>query len=303
MEASQLKILLIEDKKEDSLLVEKVLRAEAYDLTVVSDARQGLKALKQGVYHIVITEMHIGASNAADITKTALDYNPDAAVIVMTVHSFVSNVIDIMEQGAYGYILKPLNEKEIRIVVRRAHERMIVISSGAQNEELTEMSVKDALTGTFNRRFMNIFLAKKIEKSSAEGASFAIVMCDIDFFKKFNDTYGHQAGDDILKEAAQVFIDATRDSDAIFRYGGEEFLIYLNNITKPVALEVADRIRNMFAIYLPATISMGVAAFSDDADTMENLIMRADAALYASKKNGRNRVTAASAELENNPER
>lgn len=303
MDTSQVKILLIEDNKDDALVIEKVLKAEAYNLTIVADVKQALKALKQGGYHIVITEMHIGASSAEDITKVALDHNPDIAVIILTVHSFINNVIDVMEQGAYGYILKPLNEKEIRIVIRRVHERLIVITSGAQNEQLTEMSVTDALTGTFNRRFMNIFLTKKVEKASHTGNSFAVVMCDIDFFKKFNDTYGHQAGDDILKEAGQIFIEATRDSDAVFRYGGEEFLIYLNSINKEIAMEVAERIRNMFAIYLPATISMGVGAFPEDAQDMENLVKKADAALYFSKKNGRNQVTAAREDLEDNPER
>ncbi|MBU0943073.1 MAG: GGDEF domain-containing protein [Proteobacteria bacterium] len=122
------------------------------------------------------------------------------------------------------------------------------------------------------------------------GKSFSIIMLDIDDFKKYNDTYGHSAGDKMLTSVAQVLIEDIRNADAIARYGGEEFLVMLPETTLEAALVTAERVRRGVAEQSSVTISLGVASYHKEMVKKEDLINNADEALYRAKKGGKNRV-------------
>jgi diguanylate cyclase (GGDEF)-like protein len=288
---AEIAVLIIEDKDQDRLTLERILVSHGFQCTFAPNAVSALKELKNKAFGVVIAESHISGTTAVDFTIAALGVVPHISVVFLTPAAFLAGAIDAMEQGAFGYITKPLNPKEVTVVAHRAHEFSVFRASGAQQEELTEMSVKDPLTGVFNRRFMDIFLRKKAEKGRATGDKFVVVMCDVDHFKKFNDTYGHQAGDKILKDMSQVFVEAIREHDAVFRYGGEEFMLYISGVDRKTGVQIADRIRNTACMYMPATVSMGLSAYPDDSFDPTELIAKADAALYHSKKNGRNQLT------------
>lgn len=162
------------------------------------------------------------------------------------------------------------------------------------NKALEELSIRDALTGTYNRRYLNDFLSRQLEADSSAYANLYVMMLDIDHFKRINDSHGHGFGDRVLLECAQTIRDNLRDYDVVVRYGGEEFVIiaFLNNDS--IALEFAERIRKKisslhFRYDLSITVSIGLSPFKPG-DTVESILERADQCLYKAKQSGRNRV-------------
>ena len=163
--------------------------------------------------------------------------------------------------------------------------------------ELERLSATDALTGLYNRLRMMEALENEVRRSRRMRHPFAVVMADVDLFKRYNDEYGHPAGDSVLKRVAAIMREASRDVDFVARYGGEEFLIMMPETEIDGATEFAERIRKKLAAEgLPAghiTLSLGVAAFPMHGDTPDQLIAEADAALYLAKRAGGDRVVGA----------
>jgi diguanylate cyclase (GGDEF)-like protein len=167
-----------------------------------------------------------------------------------------------------------------------------------RNRELQELSVTDSLTGLFNRKHMWETLTREVQTFKRYGRPLAVLMIDIDHFKRYNDSYGHLAGDEVLRRMAAVFRGSLRASDYVARYGGEEFLVVLPDAGGTTAEQVAERIRALAAAEEfagdggPArvTVSVGIASASDQESEPESLVRNADAALYRAKETGRNRV-------------
>jgi diguanylate cyclase (GGDEF)-like protein len=163
-----------------------------------------------------------------------------------------------------------------------------------QNEELERLSTSDALTGLHNRRFLTQRLSEELVRSYRHKGTFAVLMADVDEFKKYNDAFGHPAGDEVLKKVAAILLSSTRSVDCTARYGGEEFAVLLTDTSGEVAAEVAERIRARVAAQeFPGrkiTLSIGIAEFPEHGQTAEEVISCADEALYEAKRAGRNRV-------------
>jgi diguanylate cyclase (GGDEF)-like protein len=169
-------------------------------------------------------------------------------------------------------------------------------------KELERLSITDALTDVYNRRHLDATLKRELDRSRQTGAPLAVIMFDADHFKNFNDTYGHDQGDRVLKMAGQVMKGAVRKYDVPCRYGGEEFAVILPSTGPEGAMQVAERLRQdvetMSVDGLKVTISLGVACFPMiTADTPAALVEAADVALYRSKESGRNRSTMATPEM------
>jgi diguanylate cyclase (GGDEF)-like protein len=164
---------------------------------------------------------------------------------------------------------------------------------------LQEQAIRDALTGLFNRRYLDETLPRELSRAKREGYPLALIMFDIDHFKQVNDTYGHVAGDDVIRCLGAILRQGAREGDIACRYGGEEFIIALPRMGVDAALIRAEKWRTEveaiqvqhgdFSIRF--TISAGAAGYPDHATEHENLIECADLALYRSKSDGRNRVT------------
>ncbi len=169
----------------------------------------------------------------------------------------------------------------------------VAISNARLYEETKSDSLHDALTGLANRRFMELQLKKIIDTAVRYDRPLAAMMVDIDHFKNYNDTRGHAEGDRVLAEVAGVLANVIRNTDYVFRYGGEEFLAILPETDPAMAHAVAERVRRGVEGETEVTISLGVASYLKAADNKESLIRRADEALYLAKRNGRNRVEVA----------
>jgi diguanylate cyclase (GGDEF)-like protein len=167
----------------------------------------------------------------------------------------------------------------------------------AAQEALLEASIRDELTGLHNRRYLMARLNEEFERARRKGTALGLLMMDIDHFKVVNDTFGHPAGDEVLRSIAQTLASMLREYDVGGRYGGEEFAVVLAETTPADMVRLAERIREKIeqlddhgkASGIHVTISIGVAVLNDT-DTTETLLHRADSALYRAKEEGRNRT-------------
>jgi diguanylate cyclase (GGDEF)-like protein len=164
-------------------------------------------------------------------------------------------------------------------------------------ETLRSQAIRDPLTGLFNRRYMEETLERELKRSKRTESPLAVIMMDLDHFKQYNDTFGHNAGDDLLSALGSLLKSQVREEDIACRYGGEEFLLIIPSASQEVALERAELIRQAVrqmhqhhANVKPMTISLGVAAYPDHGSSSLELIKAADVALYQAKRAGRDRV-------------
>lgn len=180
-----------------------------------------------------------------------------------------------------------------------AEDLSFALANMSLRESIQEQSIRDSLTGLFNRRFFEEFLIRELARAGRKTHQISVVVLDLDHFKRINDTFGHSAGDMVLRRVGPVLQANVRESDIACRIGGEEFLLLLSESTLPIAVQRAERIRkalrDMSLIYEdkslgPITASFGAAAYPDHGNTVEALFRAADEALYHAKRAGRDRV-------------
>ncbi|MGE5467729.1 MAG: diguanylate cyclase [Ignavibacteria bacterium] len=219
----------------------------------------------------------------------------------------------IMQSGTVGSVLQllaPPEEHEridaivpyISVYLREAAP---VLEAKRLTETLRESNLRDPMTGLHNRRFLEESVDTLIAQAQRHRTPMAFMMLDLDYFKMVNDTYGHDAGDSVLKALSRVLTESVRSSDYVIRYGGEEFLILLQETDAHAAMDVAEKIRaavqelrvQVAGGLLQKTISIGIAGYPDDSDTFWQAVKYADVALYHAKDTGRNRVVRFTREL------
>ena len=237
----------------------------------------GLIAYRMGV--LIVRPLERLTKGAAEVAEGDLAVDlPAAKGEVGDLTAVFNHMVGRLRQGRQE--LDAMNEK-----LRR------------QNEDLERLSTSDALTGLYNRRYLTQRLSEELVRSYRHKGSFSVLMADVDEFKKYNDAFGHPAGDEVLKQVATILLGSTRAVDCTARYGGEEFAVLLTGTNAEVAGEVAERIRARVESQEFAgrkiTLSIGIAEFPENGQTADEVISSADEALYAAKRNGRNQVVRA----------
>ncbi len=226
----------------------------------------------------------------------------DIPIIMLTGREDREMKIKGLEQGACDYVTEPFDAGELVARVKvQLKIKALQDELKKSNELLRELSNTDPLTHLYNRRYLTKVLNNELLRAERSGDCLALILLDIDHFKRVNDTYGHQNGDIVLSMIAEIVQKLLRCYDIAARYGGEEFILVLPGTTLAGGVEVAERLREEVQAItfappmgkLTVTISLGVAVFpSLSIDDMESLIRQADEALYRAKQSGRNRVVA-----------
>lgn len=227
-----------------------------------------------------------------------------AALAAVILSRSILRSLRLLEEGIEHWGEGDLSHRIELTTADEIEQLAIAFNSMAQKLEqsqrdLRNLAILDGLTGVYNRREFNLQLRAELERSERYQHPCSLIMMDIDYFKKLNDTHGHQGGDEVLRVVAALLKQEVRPTDRVARYGGEEFAVILPETTGDKALGVAERLRETIAIspisiseemIINVTVSIGVATFPTDATSEEKLLSLADQALYSAKKSGRNRV-------------
>lgn len=315
-------ILVADDELSIRSLVAELLEDEGHSVTVAEDGEDALRKFNLGWHEIVFSDIRMPGMSGIEFLARVKEINENTQFIIMTSHASVENSIDALKKGAFDYILKPFDDLDIVIdaanraianhsAIRR--QEYLLNTLTRQNDELgtlnikfRELAIRDGLTGLFNHRHAQEKLSEEFDRAREFGRDLSVIFMDLDNFKYFNDTHGHQAGDEILELLCTLMTSVTRDSDVLARWGGEEFIIVAPETNKNQACALAERIRAKVAEYdFPhaseqplgsMSISVGVATTSDDVVDVEALVKRADDGAYFAKSRGRNRTVFCSGE-------
>ncbi len=297
-------ILLVEDSPTTTALLTKYLSGH-YRLVHAKDGTEAWDILQRNPdIELVITDINMprmtGHQLLVKIRKAEDGHIRTLPVIVMTTAQDNVDRNLAFLNGANDFITKPIDEMELqaRVNVHYKLARTIRELEGSQRA-LGEQATTDPLTKLKNRRAFFENGTQQVALARRYDNDLSIIVADIDYFKKVNDTYGHQAGDEALVTVAKIFLSMTRTEDTVARIGGEEFALLLPDTKRLGAAVLAERIRvavenERFAIgdqIIPLTISIGVASFGVElVDSIDQLLSIADKRLYLAKKNGRNRI-------------
>ena len=301
--ASEEKVLIIDDRESQSNRMRKTLERTGYSVKIETDPQAGLiyAAEEQPILCIVSLDLEgvDGLRICSQIRQ--LERTRNMPLLAIADQGAESKLSRALELGVSDFITRPVepNELAARCMTQLRRRRYAdFLKESVQNT--MEMAVKDALTGLYNRRYMETHMAGHVKAAAEKKLPLSILILDIDHFKNVNDTYGHDGGDEILKEFAKRIEDNVRRIDLPCRMGGEEFVVIMPETDQALALSVAERIREVVAMKpfhiadqgrdAEITTSIGIGCYFDDRDTPETILKRADLALYEAKEGGRNKV-------------
>ena len=313
MEHKKKKRILVVDDHEDNIeLLRARLEARGYEVEGASDGQAALDAVTRTVPDLILLDVMMPKMDGIEVVrrlkaKSEAKELPFIPVIMQTALDSTENKVEGLDAGADDYITKPINFAELEARVNSLLRIKALQSALAAretelselNDKLRQISLTDGLTQIENRRSLELHLHEMWQHSMRLHEPIALIICDIDKFKAVNDNYGHQAGDSVLKEFAQLLKSEAREIDRVGRYGGEEFLLILSGTVLDAAVTFAERLREKVEGHtftydggtLRRTMSCGVAASPHPrVKDQEALLRAADDALYVAKETGRNRV-------------
>jgi diguanylate cyclase (GGDEF)-like protein len=305
------RILLVEDNRTQAGVIREFLEKNGYEVVWVEDGMSAFKAARTQQIDIVLLDLILPDIDGNEVCRwLKLDQNTRSIPIIMlTAKDSVIDKVASLEAGADDYLPKPFdtNELSARIHVRlrtKIQEDELKQKNRQLEDMLTRvetLAIMDSLTGLYNRRRFEVILESEFKRAARYQNPLSCLMIDIDHFKNVNDSFGHQGGDTVLREIAQLIQTTIREVDTPARWGGEEFVVLSPNTPKENAVLAAARILNAVTHHAfsgvkggKITISIGVAGVPDPSiDSKEKLVHAADLAMYEAKKKGRNRVETA----------
>jgi two-component system cell cycle response regulator len=307
-----LRVLIAEDDAVSRTILKKAVEKFGHECLTAEDGEEAWELFQNiSEVDVVISDWMMPGLDGLELCRRVRAINNGwyTFFVFLTALGDKEHLLEGMQAGADDYLAKPLDREQLQVRLIAAsrmnslHRQLNEQNSELEklNRELFAASRRDPLTRLGNR----LRLREDLETLSAQveryGHGYCVMLCDIDFFKKYNDTYGHLAGDEVLEKVAGVISENLRRGDMAYRYGGEEFLIILPEQTLEFASSTAERLRHRVEeLAIPhepkrppgiVTISVGLAALSPgERKPVEELLKEADAALYSAKEAGRNRV-------------
>lgn len=296
-----MKILVAEDDITSKTILTSILQKWGFDPVVADDGNEAWQIMqKDDAPNLAVLDWDMPFLDGLEVCRRIRSRhlsNPPY-LIILTAKGEKADIVKGLDAGANDYILKPYDNDELRARVS-VGRRMVELQAELidAREVLAHQATHDALTGALNRRAILDALDKELRRNGRQQSRLSVGICDIDHFKQVNDTYGHQAGDDVLRGFVHAIQSTLRRYDAVGRYGGEEFLVVTPDTSGSAEKGLYERLRRKIAGLRTATrsgeigitVSIGVAG-ADRGTTVESLLAAADAALYRAKDQGRNRV-------------
>ena len=300
-------IYIVDDIQENIQVLGKILIEQGYNIHVARNGNQLLNGIQKMKPDLILLDISMPGMDGYEVCKILKADNStrDIPIIFLTARTEKNDIVKGFRTGGVDYITKPFYAEELlarvntHLELKRARDMVIQQKEDLQlkNNELYNMSITDNLTKAYNRRYMMEVLEKEFSRSQRHSSDLSCIIFDIDHFKKFNDTYGHQAGDFVLEETAGRVKEGVRKEDYFARYGGEEFIILLPDINIDMAFSAAEKIRMIVEsshyirekLEVSVTISLGVSSFGrNHPKTQDELVYFADTALFQAKESGRN---------------
>jgi diguanylate cyclase (GGDEF)-like protein len=303
-----MKVLAAEDNPVVLSILRALLTKWGYEVVTALDGLEAWRILESaGAPRLAIFDWMMPGMDGVELCRRvrAASREPYIYILLLTGRTESEDLVEGMEAGADDYLTKPFNAQELRVRLRAGH-RILDLQEElvAAREALRDQATHDGLTGLLNRVTILDALRSELGRSTRERRPVAVLMVDLDHFKRVNDTHGHAAGDAVLREAARRMKSSVRPYDSVGRYGGEEFLMVLPGCDTFTAQAQAERFREALASEpiafdghsIRVTCSIGVSGSAGlSAASGDTLVHAADVALYQAKNRGRNQVAQASA--------
>jgi diguanylate cyclase (GGDEF)-like protein len=309
-----MKILIADDDRTSRRILQAVLLKWGYEVLSVSDGNEAWQALNEPDHpRLAILDWNMPGMDGLEVVRRLRkgEATDPHYLIILTSRGEKKDVVEALNSGADDYIAKPYDNEElkarigvgIRVIELQAALACRLADLDRANAAIAQLASTDELTRLGNRRSFNEKLMKEISAAQRHGYPLALIMADLDHFKRVNDLFGHDAGDRVIQIFAAVLTTAIRVEDFPARWGGEEFVVLLPHTDEEGGRRLAERIGRTFAltqcegVTLPLSASFGVAVFREE-ENGESLLRRADSALMRAKQEGRNRVVVSSHQIE-----
>ena len=307
--AERQKILVVDDSRTQLEWVQQALVREGFDVRTASDGKEAIRKVRTEPPDLVLLDMVLPDMDGLEVLRIVKARSDEhfIPVIILSVKADLDSKVAGLRIGADDFLAKPFAEAELlarctaMLRIKRLQDELRITQ-----KKLEEQSITDSLTGLRNRRFFDERLHEEFGRAQRYSDPVSLIMLDLDHFKRVNDRYGHQTGDLVLRESAELIRASLRDPDIPARYGGEEFAVILPKTHVQGALAVAERVWRAIgsrvfrhglaegaapAAEVRITVSIGVAFFpSKDITTAPLLVKYADEALYQAKRSGRNSI-------------
>ena len=308
VEAKPGQVLIVDNRP---VMAERIRTALAgqHEVRLAAGPQQALEAFAggEGAVELVIVNLDMEGVDALRVCSQlkSMENTRQTPILILVDPDDHQRLLRALDLGVNDYLMRPVDRQELLARVSTQIRRYRYTEQLRTSVRASmEMAVTDALTGLFNRRYLETHLAHLIEDAVNRGKLLSVLTLDVDFFKSVNDTHGHAAGDRVLQEIAGRLRSSIRATDLACRTGGEEFVVVLAGADLQTAERVGERVRKMIAakpfmaapgFHLTITVSCGVSSIHSVDDTVEDLLARADQALYRAKRDGRNRVSLSAA--------
>ena len=314
-----MRILVAEDNLVDRLIIRRYLSSMGHKVLLAEDGDEAIQQFNREDPDLVLVDVQMpgmdGYATVMRMRSLEMEWRP---ILFISGKTDPHNFVDGIKAGGDDYLYKPINRDILeakliameRIVAMRNQLITVTAELSWEMEKAQQIANQDGLTGLANRRYLNQVLGQEIKRAARVKQALTLIMVDIDYFKRYNDHYGHLAGDEVLQKVARLLQRAVnRAGDMVARYGGEEFCIILPNTEAAGGMEIAEglrtavlqarisHVRGIDSAWI--TISLGVSgSIPSLTDSVESLMQRADSALYQAKANGRNQACLCSPEAD-----
>ena len=278
-------ILLVDDDPAVLSIMKAFTTSFGFVVQCATDGQMAIDLMAAEKFDIVITDAKMPRVGGLELLAHIQQHSPRTRVIVVTGYGDAVSYTDVIKAGASDFIAKPFTRDEFEAKLNR------IIREQQTVEELERLSICDSLTGLYNRRRFDVRLWEEAHRANRQGYSLFLAMLDVDYFKEYNDTYGHQAGDNVLQSIGRLLVHATRGNvDTCYRYGGDEFSIIIPQTTSAQVVCIAERIVEAYGDlnFGWTGLSIGLALFERHqgrpwTEDIAETVARANGAMYEAK--------------------